>query len=83
MVGRSGMTNELRNLLADVFEVRPESISDKDTYETIKNWDSLRHLQMVMAIEQRYNLQVDSEQIPNIKSVADIVQLVERAGQQH
>ncbi len=77
------MTNELRNLLADVFEVRPESISDKDTYETIKNWDSLRHLQMVMAIEQRYNLQVDSEQIPNIKSVADIVQLVERAGQQH
>ncbi|HEY3244500.1 MAG TPA: acyl carrier protein [Phycisphaerae bacterium] len=73
------MNEALRKLLADVFGVKPEKISERDSHETIPAWDSLRHLQMVMALEQQYGIQIDTEQIANIKSVADVVRLVETA----
>jgi acyl carrier protein len=71
--------SKLRKLLAEVFDQPLAKISERDTHETIATWDSLRHLQMIMALEQQYALQIDTEQIAAIKSVADVVQLVERA----
>jgi acyl carrier protein len=70
------MTSDLRQLLAEVFETAPERIRPTDTNKTIPNWDSLRHLQLVMALEQRYGLQIDTGRIAEITSVADVIRLV-------
>ena len=70
------MTSDLRQLLAEVFETTPDKIRPLDTNKTIPNWDSLRHLQLVMALEQKYGLQIDTQRIAEIKSVADIVRIV-------
>ena len=70
------MTSDLRQLLAEVFETTPDKIRPTDTSKTIPNWDSLRHLQLVMALEQKYGLQIETERIAEIKSVADVVTLV-------
>lgn len=73
------MNEELRQLLADAFEVRGDQVTADATQQTIESWDSLHHLQMVMALEQHYGMQIPSERIPEIKSVADIIQIVESA----
>lgn len=75
------MNERLRSVLADVFGVRPERISVQDTHETIPGWDSLHHLQMIMALEQEFGVQLDTEQIADIRSVADIVRLLDGAQQ--
>lgn len=73
------MTSDLRQLLAEVFETTPDRIRPTDTNQSIPTWDSLRHLQLVMALEQKYGLQIDTERIAEIKSVADVVKLVGNA----
>ncbi len=71
------MNEALRQLLADAFEVSRDQLTADATQQTIESWDSLHHLQMVMALEQHYGMQIPSERIPEIKSVADIIQIVE------
>jgi acyl carrier protein len=44
--------------------VKPESSPD-----TIANWDSLQHLNLVLALEQEFNVQFTPEEIEQILSV--------------
>lgn len=70
------MNADLRQLLAEVFETTPDKIRETDSQATLPMWDSLRHLQLVMALEQRFGIQIDTEQIAQLKTVADIARVV-------
>ncbi len=70
------MNADLRQLLAEVFETTPDKIRETDSQATLPTWDSLRHLQLVMALEQRFGIQIDTEQIAQLKTVADVARVV-------
>ena len=61
--------SSLRNILADVLEVPPEEITPGLNAETVSNWDSFRHLQVILAIEGEYGVQFDPQRIPELTSV--------------
>lgn len=50
------LENELRKIMADVFEVRSEEINDKASMKTIAEWDSLKHVALIIALEDNYDL---------------------------
>lgn len=64
------MQRELREVLTNVLEV--DSISDSDSAKTIGAWDSVRHLNLVMALEERFGCTFDIEEIPELTSVRAI-----------
>jgi acyl carrier protein len=61
---------ELKQLLADVFGEDPQSITDESSIDTIDQWTSLRHLNLVVALEERFNIQLNEEETLEIISVA-------------
>ncbi len=70
------MREDLRQILLDVLEL--ETISNDDTIETVENWDSIRHLKLVMAIEQHFNVSFDADEIFELGSVRAIIDAVNR-----
>jgi acyl carrier protein len=60
----------LRELLADVFEISPEQITQELSIGMVDSWDSFRHLQAILAIEGEYGVQFDPQRIPELTSVA-------------
>ena len=64
------MREDLKQVFLDVLEVR--SISDKDSVETINSWDSVRHLSLIMALEERFGVAFEADEIPELISVAAI-----------
>lgn len=61
---------KLKQLLADVFGEDPQSITDESSIDTIDQWTSLRHLNLVVALEERFNIQLNEEETLEIISVA-------------
>ena len=53
-------------------QVQPESSPD-----TIPNWDSLQHLNLVLAAEQEFNVQFSPEEIEQLLSVELVAALLE------
>ena len=47
------MNNEqkLKEIIASVFKVDASSINNETSPDTIENWDSLNHLNLVLALE--------------------------------
>jgi acyl carrier protein len=58
-----GNTQRLKQTMATVFGVRPEAITDKASIETIDSWDSLRHLNLVLALEEEFNVRLPEEEM--------------------
>lgn len=54
---------ELKRVFADVFGVDVSAINDEASVDTIEKWDSLNHLKLVLALEERFNVSMNEEQI--------------------
>ena len=60
------MTTEelaLKRVLADVFGIDASLIDEQASVDSIKNWDSLNHLKLVLALEERFNIRLNEDQI--------------------
>jgi acyl carrier protein len=69
---------EVRAVASDIFGVPPDQITAESSPETIENWDSMQHLNLVLAIEEKFGVQLEPEDIEQMKSIGAVVALVTR-----
>ncbi|MFI6934720.1 acyl carrier protein [Streptomyces sp. NPDC050287] len=59
-------------LVAAVLEIRAEDIKDDVTPEACGSWSSLRHLQLVTALEDNYGIRFSRGEIQGFGSIGAI-----------
>ncbi len=59
---------KLKETLADVFGVAVEAINEDSSMDTLEEWDSMKHLNLVLAIENSFSLSLSEEQVVEIIS---------------
>lgn len=62
----------LTALLARVFQVNESEINENTSPENTEKWDSFNTLNLVMELENEFNVQFRFDEIVAIKSVKDI-----------
>jgi acyl carrier protein len=70
------MIERIRRIAADVFEVAVDRIGPASSPDTIETWDSLHHLNLVLALEQEFGVQFTPEEIEQLLSVELVAALV-------
>lgn len=73
---------ELQEICREVFENPELTISESTTAEDVPHWDSLNHLNVVAAAEQRFGIRFRTSEVEGLKNVGDFVGLV-AAKRQH
>jgi acyl carrier protein len=69
---------QVQAIASDIFGVPAGKITADSSPETIENWDSMQHLNLVLALEEKFGLQLDPEDIEQMKSVGAVAALVEK-----
>ena len=67
---------QVKEVFADLFEMDVEEVHNTDTMEDIDDWDSLMHIQLMLALEKEFSIKFSTQQIMEMKSVADIIQII-------
>ena len=64
------MLNEdaLKQVMATMLNVDAASIGPDASMDTIANWDSLRHMNLVLALEEEFKVSIPDEDAGNITS---------------
>ncbi len=62
------MENKLKQIIAAVFEINVEDINENSSSDTIENWDSLKQMNLVVAIEEQFSVEFDDEEIVLLNS---------------
>lgn len=57
---------KIKEVMSAVFEIPIESISDDSSYDNIENWDSLRHLNLILALEEEFEVSIPDEEVGNL-----------------
>lgn len=60
--------DELRRVFADVFEIPQGAVRPASSPDNIETWDSIHHLNLVVALEQEFGVQFEPEEIEQLLS---------------
>jgi acyl carrier protein len=71
---------KLRQVLADVLDLEVSEISETASVDTIEKWDSLKHLNLVLALEEKFGVTLTEEQTVQILSYPLIKIALEEQG---
>ncbi|MBA3771274.1 MAG: acyl carrier protein [Ramlibacter sp.] len=66
----------LKKLIADVLRVDEAEITEESSAKTLKAWNSSRHVELVMAIEKRYQIQFGGAEIVALQSFRQIREML-------
>ena len=69
---------DLEKLLLNTLQI--ERIEYNDTIETVDVWDSMMHMEIMVAIENKYSLHIEPEEIVALTSVRAIQKFLELKG---
>jgi acyl carrier protein len=57
---------KIYQLMSNVFEIPVEEISEDSSLDSIESWDSLRHLNLILAIEEEFGITIPDEEVGNL-----------------
>lgn len=70
------VVDQVRQTIAEVFLIDASEVTAESTAESIEAWDSIGHLNLILALEQQFGRSFDPEEVPKLTSVAKIAEAV-------
>ena len=72
------MNQKIKEIIAEILSLDVEGISDDASILDDLGADSIAIMEIVMEIEEKFDIEVATEEIPNLKSVNDIVNFINK-----
>jgi len=60
------ISERIKHIMSVVFEIPEEEIKENSAATTIENWDSLRHLNLILSLEEEFGVSIPDEQVGNL-----------------
>ena len=79
----SPLFEKVRGITADILEVGPDQIMPQSSSENIETWDSVHHLNLILAFEQEFGVQLEPEEIDEMNNVERIISILEQKLNHH
>ena len=66
------MRDRVRQVMASVWDVPADEIPHDADTTSLPEWDSLRHLELMLEIEMSFGVQIPANQVPELTSIGAI-----------
>ena len=67
----------VKNLISEQLDVKADDITEASNIQDDLGADSLDFVDLVMALEDEFDVEIPEDQVENIKTVGDIVKFIE------
>ncbi len=64
------------NIMSVVFNVPADSINDNSSTDTISSWDSLKHMSLIVSLEEQLECEFTDEQISEMTNFSKIIDII-------
>ena len=68
----------VKSVMAEVFEIDEVTIQDDASQKTVSEWDSLQHLNLMVELEDKFDVSFEPEEIGDMTTLAKIVEKIEK-----
>jgi len=60
------LATEIKRVMSIVFEVPFETITENSSPDNIESWDSIKHINLILAIEEEFDIKIPEEEVGNL-----------------
>lgn len=57
---------KILEVMSSVFEVELTSLNEDSSIDNIENWDSIRHLNLILALEEEFSITIPDEEVGDL-----------------
>jgi acyl carrier protein len=75
-MNRKEIFNRLNSIFQDIFDDQGLEVVETTNSDEIEDWDSLNHINLVVAIEMEFEVKFSINELTSFKDVADMVDLI-------
>lgn len=68
----------LQEVFQDVFDDDEIELTNDTTAEDIDAWDSLTHVQLIVAVEKEFGLKFSTVEVMKLKNVGEFIALIDK-----
>lgn len=73
------LIDKIRHAIAEVLQVSLDEITSEITFGDIPQWDSMGHMEVMLALEERFGVAVNADTIGELVSLEKIVEHISKA----
>lgn len=69
---------EITTIMCEVFDNDDLTVTASTSADDIDEWDSMSHLQLIVAIEKKYNMRFALGELQALKNIGEMVELIQK-----
>lgn len=66
----------LNDVFRDVFDDESISVTEQTTARDVQGWDSLTHINLVVATEKRFGVKFTTREVQGLANVGELIELI-------
>lgn len=70
------MEEKVNSILSDLFKVDPTQLSDTATMDDVDLWDSLKHMELIVELENGFGISLEYDDIVKMNTIGGIKDVV-------
>lgn len=75
-MNRQCVYERLNKVFRDVFDDENIILNDNTTSNDIEDWDSLEHINLIVSVEQEFNMKFNMNEVISMTNVGDMVDII-------
>ncbi|MGI6665487.1 MAG: acyl carrier protein [Christensenellaceae bacterium] len=77
-MSRTEIFEKLNLVFQDVFDDEGIIVSEETTANDIEDWDSLEHINLIVSVEEAFDMKFSMGQVVTMKNVGAMVDIIEQ-----
>ena len=66
------MEERVREVMAAILGLQEDEIEDDTSPNTVESWDSLKHMNLILALEEEFDVEFSDDQVVELTSYREI-----------
>ena len=66
------MEERVREVMAAILGLEEDEIEDDTSLNTVESWDSLKHMNLILALEEEFDVEFSDDQVVELTSYREI-----------
>jgi len=72
--------SEVIEILSKALEINSSSLDENSNMENVEQWDSLAYFRVVSALEEKFNVEFDEDEVMKLTGVKEITEVLKSKG---
>jgi acyl carrier protein len=79
-VAADSIEDKFFDILSSLLVVPRETLSRQSSRDTVQQWDSLKHMHLVLALEEAFGVEFDDDEVSGLADAASLLDAITSKG---